>query len=350
MIPLLKPFMPQLTEMDSILNSGKLAYGDYTKAFEEKLRAYFDTPYLMVTNSFHTAVSVALTALGIVPGDNVIASPMACLVSTQPYLSAGLQIRWADVDPQTGTLSPDSVRKQINAGTKAIVHNHFCGYPGYIDEINAIGKEFGIPVIDDGIECLGSEYQGRKIGSCGTDVAVFSLNAVRFCNCIEGGIVIFRDKALYEKSLLIRDSGIDRKRFRDDIGEISPDCDISLIGYSATMSNVNGYIGLMQTDCLDTLLEKHRKQAAKWDAYFREHPEYTPICRENCTPNYWVYGILAAQKRDAILKFRADGFYASGVHMRNDLYSVFGRQDVELRGVEAFYSHFVALPCGWWME
>ena len=350
MIPLLKPFMPQLPEMDGILNSGKLAYGDYTKAFEEKLRAYFDTPYLMVTNSFHTAVSVALTALDIVPGDNVIASPMACLVSTQPYLSAGLSIRWADVDPQTGTLSPDSVRKQINAGTKAIVHNHFCGYPGYIDEINAIGREFGIPVIDDGIECLGSEYHGRKIGSCGTDVTVFSLNAVRFCNCIEGGILIFKDKALYEKSLLIRDSGIDRKRFRDDIGEISPDCDISMIGYSATMSNVNGYIGLMQTDCLDTLLAKHRSQAAKWDAYFREHPEYTPIRRENCSPNYWVYGLLAEQKREAILKFRADGFYASGVHMRNDLYSVFGRQDVELPGVEAFYSRFVALPCGWWME
>lgn len=349
MIQLFKPFMPEVPEMDSILKSGALAYGNYTKEFEKKLKEYFNTEYLIVTNSFNTAISVALTTLGIGPGDSIIASPMACLASTQPYLSSGLNVCWADVDPMTGTLEPDSVKKQIKPETKAIVHNHFCGYPGYIDEINAIGEEAGIPVIDDGIECFGSEYKGMKIGNCGTDVTVFSLTAVRFCNCIDGGIVIFKDKEAYEKSLLIRDCGIDRSRFRDELAEINPECDISMVGYSATMSNVNGYIGLKQMDSIEDLLSKHRMQAEKWTSFFEDQSTYIPLYRENCKPNYWVYGLLADNKVETIKKFREMGYYASGVHIRNDIYSAFGKQNVDLSGVEKFYNFFIALPCGWWL-
>ena len=350
MIQLFKPFMPEVPEMELILKSGVLAYGKYTKEFEKRLKEYFNTDFLIVTNSFNTAISVSLSALEIEPGDSIIASPMACLASTQPYLSSGLKVCWADIDSMTGTLSPESVRRQIKPETKAIIHNHFCGYPGYIDEINAIGKEFGIPVIDDGIECFGSEYKGMKVGNCGTDVTVFSLSAVRFCNCIDGGIVIFKNKELYKKSLLIRDCGIDRARFRDSLGEINADCDISMIGYSATMSNVNGYIGLKQMESIDKQLSSHRNQAEKWRLFFEEQSTYVPLYRDNCNPNYWVYGLLVDDKVETIKKFREMGYYASGVHIRNDIYSVFGKQDVELSGVEKFYSAFVALPCGWWMQ
>ena len=324
MIPLFKPYMPEVPEINTILHSGALAYGNYTKQFEEKLRDYFGTPYLIVTNSFNTAILVALTTLEIVPGDDIIASPMACLASTQPYLSSGLNVCWADVDPQTGTLSPDSVRQQITNKTKAIVHNHFCGYPGYIDEINAIGKEYVIPVFDDGIECFGSEYKGKKIGNCGTDVTIFSLTAVRFCNCIDGGVVIFKNEEHYRKSLLVRDCGIDRTHFRDELGEISPDCDISLIGYSATMSNVNGYIGLRQMEVIEDLIFRHREQAEKWRNIYDFQSRMTPIYREGCKPNYWVYGMLTDNKVETIKSFRNQGYYASGVHIRNDIYSAFG--------------------------
>ena len=350
MIPLYKPYIPELPEMNDILHSGALAYGEYTKKFEEKLREYFGTPYLMVTTSFHLAVSLALTTLGMKHEDEVIASPMACLASTQPYLSYGCKILWADVDPKTGTLDPEYVEKGVTKHTKAIIHNHFCGYPGYIDEINEIGEKYGIPVIDDGIECFGSEYHGKKIGNCGTDVTVFSLTAVRFCNCIDGGVIIFKDKELFEKSLLIRDCGIDRTRFRDELGEISSACDISLIGYSATMSNVNGYIGLRQMENVPELLKKHRAQAEKWREKFDFQSTMIPIYRKGCNPNYWVFGLLTDDKIETIKSFRNMSYYASGVHIRNDIYSVFGKQDVELPGVDKFYKSFVALPCGWWME
>ncbi len=350
MIPLFKPFMPEIPEINSILLSGALAYGSYTKEFEEKLKDYFGTQNLLVTGTFGDAISVVLKVLDINFEDEVIASPMGCLVSTQPYLSAGLKVQWADIDPMRGTLLPQSVESQITRRTKVIVHNHFCGYPGHIDEINEIGRRYGIPVIDDGIECFGSQYKGKKIGNCGTDITVFSLSAVRFCNCIEGGIIIFQDKNLYEKAVLVRDCGIDRSRFRDDIGEISPNCDISLSGYCATMSNVNGYIGLKQMDYVDELITKHRNQAKQWLDFFSHQSQYVPIQCENCEPNYWVFGFLTENKRETILKFREMGYYTSGVHIRNDIYTAFGEHNLELSGVDKFYESFVAIPCGWWMS
>lgn len=350
MIPLFKPFMPDLPEINQILHSGSLAYGMYTKHFEEKLKEYFNCPYLLVTSSFSLAISVMLTTLGIQTGDEVIASPMACLVSSQPYLASGVHLNWADVDPSTGTLDPYSVEERITSKTKAIIHNHFCGYPGFIDEINDVGNKHGIPVVDDGIECFGTEYKGKRIGNCGSDVTVFSLSAVRFCNCIEGGILLFKNKEFYERGLMIRDCGIDRTHFRDELGEINPRCDIGLVGYSATMSNVNGYIGLMQMTEVDGLLADHRIQARKWDAFFEGKTKYTVIKRDDCNPNYWVYGILADNKADTIINFRDKGYYASGVHMRNDNYSAFGKHSHHLPGVDEFNNRFVALPCGWWMK
>ena len=104
----------------------------------------------MVTNTFMSAIITVLLTRGIKAGDEVICSPMGCLVSTQPYLSAGLKIVWADIDPTTGTLSPESVKSKITSKTKAIVHNHYCGYVGYVEEINKIAKEYNLTVIDDG--------------------------------------------------------------------------------------------------------------------------------------------------------------------------------------------------------
>lgn len=349
MIPLYKPYMPDLPELDPLLHSGQLAAGTFTREFENKLKAYFGTQNLAAINSFNSAISVVAATLGLQRGDEVIVSPMACLASTQPYATEGLKIVWADIDPHTGTLSPDSVRSMINENTKAIIHNHFCGYPGYIDEINAIGRENSVFVIDDGIECFGTTYHGRKIGECGTDATVFSFNPVRVLTTIDGGAMIFRDDCLFHKSLLIRDCGIDRSIFRDDIGEINPQCDISIQGYSATLSNVNAYIGCKQMESLDHRLMVQRANARRWDERIEQIGPYKPLQCIHGEPNYWVYGILAPNKRECILNFRNLGYYASGVHIRNDLYSVFGGQKA-LPGVQAFNDTFVAIPCGWWME
>ncbi len=346
---LFKAFMPELPELDELLHSGALAAGTYTKEFEDILKEFFNASYLLTTNSYESAVNVVTETLGLRHDDIVVASPMACLVSTQPYQARGYKLKWADIDPKIGTLSPDSVKSRIDNKVKLIVHNHFCGYPGYIDEINEIGKKYGIPVIDDGIECFGSEYKGNKIGLCGTDITIFSLSAVRLPNCIDGGVIIFQDESLYNRAILVRDCGIERSRFRDESGEIDPSCDIVYTGFSAKMSNVNAYIGIQQMKNIQKLLNTQRLNAKNWDQKL-ETSSYQRLNTKDSNPNYWVYGLLAEDKKDAIHQFRREGFYASGVHLRNDNYSVFGKADIELHGVDEFSRRFFAIPCGWWMK
>ncbi|MCX8523528.1 DegT/DnrJ/EryC1/StrS family aminotransferase [Chryseobacterium formosus] len=349
MIPLYKPFMPETPQINEILKSGQLAYGKYGRAFEEQLSHYFETSNVLVTNTFNMAILVALTTLDVKAGDTVIVSPMACLASTQPLLSIGVIVQWADVDPMTGTLSPESVRSLMNIKPKAIIHNHYCGYPGHIDEINAIGNEFGIPVIDDGIEAFGSEYKGKKIGNVGSDVTIFSFNPVRIPNTLDGGAVIFKDDKLFEKSKLIRDAGIDRTQFRDNLGEISPNCDITMIGHSATPMEINTYIGTQQMENVDSLLSTQRENAKLWKQWYASNLNGKPIENHNSNPNFWVFGILAEDKIEMIKEMRSKGYYASGVHINNNIYSVFGKSDF-LPGVEYFSNHFVAVPSGWWVD
>lgn len=349
MIPLYKPFMPDVPLVNEILHSGQLAYGKYGREFENILRTYFKTEKLLVTNTFNMAILVALTTLGLKPGDKAIVSPMACLASTQPLLSMGIKVIWSDIDPKLGTLDPESVRNLIKHNPKVIIHNHFCGYPGHIDEINAIGLEFGIPVVDDGIEAFGSEYKGKRIGNLGTDVTIFSFNPVRFPNTLDGGVVIFKDETLHKKSILVRDAGIDRSNFRDEYGEIDPSCDIEIVGHSATPMEVGSYIGIQQMKHADEILSKQRSNAQQWDEIFQNNADISPIKCKELNPNYWVYGVLVLNKLEYLKMFREKGYYASGVHLNNNTYSVFGNQR-ELPGVRSFYKSFLALPSGWWVD
>jgi len=171
---------------------------------------------------------------------------------------------------------------------------------------------------------------------------------VRLPNTIDGGAYCINDNYLFEIAKQTRDLGIDRAIFRDSLGEISKACDISVPGYGATLSDVNSYIGCLQMEKIEELINKHKINAKKWEDKIRmNYPDFVIMKKDFQNPNYWIFGLLAPYKKKAINQFRELGFYASGVHLPNNSYSVFGKQQ-ELPGVNDFYSKFVALPCGWW--
>ena len=348
MIPLYKPYMPEdLSELTEILYSGKLSYGKWGRLFEQELSRFIGEEGILTVNSYNSAMLVAITTMGLKPGDEVIASPMSCLASNQPLVTQGLSVKWADIDPLRGTLDPDSVIKQISSKTKAIFHNHYAGYLGLVEEINAIGKKFGLYVVDDAIEAFGSEYRGNKAGKWGADITVFSFQTVRLPNTIDGGGLAFNNEELFNKAKLIRDLGVDRTIFRDGLGEISPKCDITLPGFGATISEVNSYIGYKQMKELPELLNKQRKNAKTWYNELKGSGFDFVLTDSYSEPNYWVFGILTENKIKTIKEFRKKGFYASGIHLNNNVYSVF--QNIShLKGVDDFYNKFVALPSGWW--
>ena len=273
---------------------------------------------------------------------------MTCLASNQPFATQQVKVVWADIEPATGMLDVEDVKRKITPRTKAILVNHFCGYVGYVNEILALAKEKGLYVIEDAIEGFGSEYKGKRVGNLGADVTVYSFQTVRLPNTIDGGAVSFKDKSFYEKAILVRDYGIDRPRFRDDLKEICPLCDIAIPGYGATPSEINSYVGCLQMEMIEELLEKQQQQARKWDCLFGGSSVKPVSLVSNTKPNYWVYGVLADNKRAFMEEWRNKDYYVSGVHLPNTYYSVFGKQP-ELKGVQEFYSKYVALPCGWWI-
>lgn len=350
MIPLFKPFMPEeLPDLEAILHSGALAYGKYGRELESLLQKWIGCRQVVATNSYNSAALVLLASMGLKPGDEIIASPMTCLASSQPFATQGLKVRWADIDPKTGTLDPQSVRTKITSRTKAIFHNHFCGYVGYVSEIESIAKEYGLFLIDDAIEAFGSCFNGEKIGNMKSDATLLNFQTVRLPNTIEGGGIAFNNESLAAKAKIIRDYGIERAGFRDSLGEINKDCDISLPGYGATPSDVNSYIGILQMKHIDGLLHKQQSNFECWQEYCRSEKIEPVSIVEGTRPNGWIFGILSENKRDFIEEYRAKGYYASGVHLPNTYYSVFG-ESPELPGVMEFYSKFVALPCGWWVD
>ena len=348
MKPLFKPYVPELPDLCSILRSGQLAAGDYTVAFEDSLKSHLDEKLVLAINTHANAIKIALASLGLRSGDEVIMSPMNCLAAVMPFAEAGLKIVWCDIDPDRGTLNPDSLEELITGTTKAIVHSHYCGYPGFVDEVKDVAKKYGVLLIDDGFEGFGGKYKGRLMGKWGSDVTIFSLSAVRLPNAIDGGVLVFRDESAYCKAIRLRDLGIDRTLFRDPFGEIDLKCDVAEIGFSGTMSNVNAYIALEQMAHINKLIEVQRENAAMLTRAIERVDGVKPIIDEAIMPNYWVFGVLSDDKERDLRKFRQQGLYASGVHVDISRYSVFDKSE-KLPGVQKFADRFLALPCGWWM-
>lgn len=351
MIPVFKPYMPEgiMPEIEKILYSGNLAYGKQGKLFEQSLSSYINNDHVLTVSSYNHAMLMALSVLDLQPGDEIIASPVSCLASNQPFAIKNIKIIWADVDPLTGSIDPEDVKKRITKKTKAIFHNHFCGFLGNIDGINALAQQHGLYVVDDCIEAFGAEYKGKKMGSLSSDISVFSFQTVRLPNTIDGAALSFNNQNLFEKAKKIRDYGIDRSKFRNQLGEISDSCDIEVEGYGALMSEINSYIGVMQMNDIVDLLDKQQQNAIMWEEKISDIKGISPInLTPHTKPNYWVYGMLCDNKQDALINFRNEGWYATGVHINNNLYSVF-KNNEQLKGVNDFMNKFLALPCGWWV-
>ena len=354
MIPIFKPYMPEniLNGAKKILYSGNLSYGIHGRKFEKTLSEYIGCKNLLSVSTYNQAMLIILSTLGLNQGDEVIASPISCLASNQPFAIKGLNIVWADVNPLTGSLCIEDVKSKISTNTKAIFHNHYCGFLGEIDALNSLGREYGIPVIDDCIEAFGSELNNKKAGNLGTDISVFSFHSVRLPNTIDGGALVFKNDELYNKAKKIRDYGIDRSKFRDNLNEINPNCDVTLEGYGALMNEFNSYIGLKQINVIGNLIEKQRNNAKIWNKIisnkYAGHISSIKLNKDS-SPNYWVYGIFSDTKIQTIKMFRKMGFYATSVHINNNIYSIF-KNNSELKGVSEFQNKFIAIPSGWWLD
>lgn len=337
--------------LEEVLFSGQIAHGANVALFEEQLRSYIGNPLLTTTRDISSSIQLCLFMAGVRPGEEVLASPMACLATNLPVLNLFARIRWVDVDPLTGNISVEDLHEQISPNTKAILLYHWVGNPVDLVRICSLAKQFGIPIVEDAGEAMGAEVQGRKVGNTGSDYTVFSFHAIRHVTTGDGAAITFGKKEDYERGIWLKRYGIHQPSFRDELGEISPVSDVPVAGYNNYLNHLEGTIGIVQMRYLPQIVRQHQENGLFFDAALKGVQGVTVLQRPaNTRSAYWVYTLLV-EGRDRLLRhLRANGVYASKVHLRNDLYTCFGPKGRELPGTDEFHKKYLNIPCGWWVS
>ncbi len=348
-IPLFKVFMPEsvMEPLKATLMSGYIGQGSKVDEFEAKLGAWFGQPHVLTLNSCTSALQLALRLANVGHGDDVISTAMTCMATNVPILAMGARPVWADINPNTGNLDPGSLRKRITAKTKAIVVVHWGGYPCDLDEINAIGKEKGIPVIEDAAHGMGSLYKGKKIGG-NSDFVCFSFQAIKHMTTVDGGALLCRKKADHERGKLLRWYGINREGPRKDF---RCEEDVLEYGYKFHMNDVSAVIGLEQLRHVDGIIGKHRANAAYYEKELAGLKTLRPLSYASDRQSaYWLFSLRVKDKPNFMKSIMAQGITVSQVHARNDLHTVFKAFRADLPGVTEFVNDMVCIPVGWWIS
>lgn len=344
MIPLFKVFMPDtvIEPLKETLFSGWIGEGERVVEFEKELASWFDNSNVLTTNSGTSAIHLALRLAGVGQGTEVISTPMTCSATNQPILELGAKVVWADIDPWTGNIDPEDVKKKVTPKTRAIMCVDWGGYPCDFDELNAITRKEGIKLIEDACHAFGAEYQGKKTGyHC--DFSCFSFQAIKLVTTVDGGALVCRSKTDYDRGRLLRWWGIDRSiKGRD----LRCEADITEYGYKFHMSDVAATMGLEQLKYVAANLQKHRDNAMFFDDFLGGRLNYKSDRRSS----YWLYTIRVRNRNAFIDYMKENGIATSRVHVRNDKYSIFEESKTNLPGVDEFSSEHICIPVGWWVK
>jgi len=179
---------------------------DYAERFQKEFAAYHNRKYAIMTPNCTTSLHLLLTAMGIHDGDEVIVPECTWIATSAPVTYLRATPVFCDIDPVHWCLDPESVRKSITPRTKAIIAVDLFGNMPRMDELLTIAKEYGLPLIEDAAEAVGSVYKGVRAGKFGMG-SVFSFHRTKTIATGEGGMLLLDDERLYERCMLLRDHG-----------------------------------------------------------------------------------------------------------------------------------------------
>ena len=211
-IVLFRPHIPKRAgeEILDTLGSRWIGQGPKVDRFETEFRNKFcDSLPGVSVGSGTDALHLAYLLADIKSEDEVIVPVFTCTATNIPLLYIGAKVVFADVEKDTLNIDVEHVRTLINEKTRAIVCVHYGGLPCNMDELNAIAKEYGIPVIEDAAHAVGAEYKGTPVGAI-SDFTMFSFQAIKHITTGDGGFLSFKDEELLDKSKRLRWFGIDR--------------------------------------------------------------------------------------------------------------------------------------------
>ena len=263
-----------IQEVANTLSGDLITCGPKVKELEHSLASLVKAAYAVAVNSGTSALHCACLAAGIGPGDEVITTPLTFAASANCILYCGARPVFADIDPQTYNISPESIQAHITERTKAVIAVDFSGQVVKMREIRAICDRYKLLLIEDAAHAIGSAYDGQPVGSL-ADMTCFSFHPVKTVTAVEGGAVVTNDRTLFQKLLPARTHGITNDT---DLMEEAPHegiwCyeQISL-GYNYRMTDFQAALLLSQLKKLEQFKKRRQQIVRRYHAAFADIPE-----------------------------------------------------------------------------
>lgn len=270
MIPLARPFFgaEEAAAVAEVLRSGWVAQGPTTARLEEEFAPLAGVPFAIATSSCTTALHLAVIACGVRPGDEVILPSFTFPATANAVLYEGAHPVLVDIDPATLNLDVAAAERAITPRTKAILGVHLFGAPCEIAALRALCDARGIALIEDAACAVGTEFEGRPIGSFG-HVACFSFHARKIVTCGEGGMLTTADPAKAELMRSLRTHGADRPaETRHAQGLAPPAAEYARLGYNYRLSDIQSAILRVQLTRLPAFLDERERLARRYDEAF----------------------------------------------------------------------------------
>lgn len=271
---------PSITEEDiaavgDVLRSGWITTGPKTAEFESKFADYVGCAGAVALSSATAGMHLALQALGIGPGEEVITPSMTWVSTVNLMVLAGATPFFADVDRDTLMVSPESVGACLTDRTRAIIPVHFAGAPVDIEPIRQLAAAHGIPLIEDAAHALGTHYNGRHVGRSGT--SIFSFHPIKNITTGEGGMFCSDNESLLERVRRLKFHGLGVDAFDRQTQGRSPQAEVVEPGYKYNMTDISAVLGLGQLARVDTFNAKRAELAMKYREQLADVEEIIPL-------------------------------------------------------------------------
>lgn len=296
------PIKAELLEaITDVIDGGQFILGDEVNTFEQRFAELCGVRFAVGVNSGTDALILALRALGIGPGDEVITVPNSFIASTSCIMLVGARPVFVDVR-EDYNMDPAQLEQAISPKTKAILPVHLTGRPADMDSILEVARAHGLHVVEDCAQAVLAEYRGRRVGSFGI-IGCFSLHPLKTLNaCGDGGVLTTNDEALCERLKILRNHGL---RTRDD-------CVVWSL--NSRLDTLQATILLVKMKYLDAWTEKRRANAAFYQRALAEVPGLqVPTDRPFEKAVYHTF-VIQAERRDELKRHLAENGVGTAIH------------------------------------
>jgi perosamine synthetase len=290
------------------LDSGWISsIGEYVDRFESLFARFCGADHAIATANGTVALHLALAALDLGPGDEVLVPGLTFVATANAVTYTGATPVLVDVDRVTWTIDPEDAARKITARTRAIIPVHLYGHPANLDALRALATRHDLRVVEDAAQAHGARYNGARVGALG-DVGTFSFYGNKVLTTGEGGMVVTNDQAIARRARLLRGQALDpdRRYYHAEVG------------FNYRLTNLQAAIGCAQLEHADAILRRRAELAAAYDARLADVPGlgFQPVAPW-ATPICWMYSVVIDETTFGMTRDEvADALRARGIETR----------------------------------